>query len=116
MELSCSLRDGPACGGHASGSSTLFNGRAATRNLSVSPLAEALNDLEGVVYEPAAYLGNQVIGGLNHCYLCRATVVYPDAQPSWKLVFVYEPLDGPAEITRIANLDLASLATPLNPD
>lgn len=69
-----------------------------------------------MVYEPVAYLGSQVVAGLNHCYLCRPTVVYPDAQPSWKLVYVYEPLEGPAEINLIADLDLAALAAPLRPD
>lgn len=69
-----------------------------------------------MAYEPVAYLGIQVVAGMNHCYLCRATVVYPDAQPSWKLVYVYEPLEGVAEITRIADLDLAALATPLSPN
>ncbi|MGN0971992.1 MAG: hypothetical protein ACI4OY_08550 [Aristaeellaceae bacterium] len=82
----------------------------------LAPLEDALADLVGVAYEPVAYLGSQVVAGLNHCYLCRATVVYPDAQPSWKLVYVYEPLEGPAEITLIADLDLAALAAPLSPD
>ena len=80
------------------------------------PLEEALTGLVGVAYEPVAYLGSQVVAGRNHCYLCRATVVYPDAQSSWKLVYVHEPLEGVAEITRIADLDLAALATPLSPD
>ena len=69
-----------------------------------------------MAYEPVAYLGSQVVAGMNHAYLCRATVVYPDAQPAWKLVYVYEPLEGVAEITRIADLDLAALATPLSPN
>lgn len=82
----------------------------------LAPLEDALTGLVGVAYEPVAYLGSQVVAGLNHCYLRRATVVYPDAQPSWKLVYVYEPLEGVAEITRIADLDLAALATPLSPN
>ena len=80
------------------------------------PLEDALTGLVGVAYEPGAYLGSQFVAGMNHCYLCRATVVYPDAQPAWKLVYVYVPLEGVAEITRIADLDLAALATPLSPD
>ena len=82
----------------------------------LAPLEEALTGLVGVAYEPVAYLGSQVVAGMKHCYLCRATVVYPGAQPAWKLVYVYEPLEGPAEITRIADLDLAALATPLIPN
>lgn len=82
----------------------------------LAPLEDALADLDGVVYEPVAYLGSQVVAGLNHCYLCRPTVVYPDAQPSWKLVYVYEPLEGQAQLLRISDLDPAELAAPLSPD
>ena len=82
----------------------------------LAPLEAALADLDGVVYEPVAYLGSQVVAGLNHCYLCRATVVYPGAQPAWKLVYVYQPLSGPAEILRFADLDLAESAASLSPD
>ena len=76
----------------------------------LAPLEDALTGLLGVHYEPVAYLGSQVVAGVNHCYLCRATVVYPDAQPAWALVYVYEPLDGPAEVTQIVSLDLAELS------
>lgn len=82
----------------------------------LAPLEDALADLDGVVYEPVAYLGSQVVAGMNHAYLCRATVAYPAAQPAWKLVYVYEPLEGPAEINLIADLDLAALTTPLSLD
>lgn len=82
----------------------------------LAPLEDALADLDGVVYEPVAYLGSQVVAGVNHAYLCRATVAYPAAQPAWKLVYVYEPLEGPAEINLIADLDLAALTTPLSLD
>ncbi len=82
----------------------------------LAPLEAALADLDGVVYEPVAYLGSQVVAGLNHCYLCRATVVYPGTQPAWKLVYVYQPLSGPAEILRFADIDLAESTAPLSPD
>ena len=63
----------------------------------------------GVDYVPVAYLGSQVVAGTNHCFLCRATVVYPGAQPTLALVYVWEKLDGTAEILSIADLDIASL-------
>ena len=43
--------------------------------------ARALEGLTGVAYEPIAYLGHQVVAGLNHCFLCKSTVIYPDAKP-----------------------------------
>ncbi|MGN1018954.1 MAG: hypothetical protein ACI4O7_01160 [Aristaeellaceae bacterium] len=77
----------------------------------LAPLEAALETLAGVNYEPVAYLSSQIVAGMNHCYLCRATVVYPDAVPYWSLVFVYEPLEGPAEILKIVRLDLADLSS-----
>ena len=72
----------------------------------------AMEGLVGVRYEPVAYLGYQVVAGMNHCFLCRATVVYPGAVPAYKLVYIYAALDGSAEITHIADLDLAALSRP----
>ena len=69
--------------------------------------AKALEGLVGVGYEPVAYLGSQVVAGLNHCFLCKATVVYPGAEPAYKLVYIYESLDGNASLTAVADLDIA---------
>ena len=74
---------------------------------------KALDGLVGVSYEPIAYLGYQVVAGLNHCYLCKATVVYPDAVPSLVLIYIYEDLEGNTEITNIADLDIGDLSTPV---
>ena len=68
---------------------------------------KALEGLVGVGYEPVAYLGSQVVAGLNHCFLCKATVVYPGAEPAYKLVYIYESLDGNASLTDVADLDIA---------
>ena len=72
----------------------------------------AMEGLLGVRYEPVAYLGCQPVNGTNHCFLCRATVVYPGAAPAYKLVYIYEDLQGNAEILHIADLDLAALSAP----
>ena len=68
---------------------------------------KAMESLVGVDYEPLAYLGYQIVSGTNHCFLCSATVVYPGAQPAYKLVYIYQDLAGNAEITAIADLELA---------
>ena len=73
---------------------------------------KAMEGLLGVDYEPVAYLGSQVVAGLNHCFLCKATVVYPDAVPTLVLVYIYEDLDGNATVTNIADLDIAALSQP----
>lgn len=78
-------------------------------------LEKALEKLVGVTYEPIAYLGSQVVAGLNHCFLCKATVVYPDAVPSLALVYIYEDLSGNVQITNIADFDIAELSVPAEP-
>ena len=69
----------------------------------------ATEGLLGVNYVPVAYLGSQVVAGTNHCFLCQATVVAPDAQPQWKLVYLYEALDGTVTVLSIADFDFGSL-------
>ena len=73
-------------------------------------LNQALEELLGVTYEPVSYLGSQVVAGVRHCYLCRATVVYPDAEPYLVLVYVLEKTDGSAVVEQIVQLDWAELA------
>ena len=70
----------------------------------------ALEGLDGVAYEPIALLGEQVVAGMNYCILCRATPVVPGAQSRFVLAYVYAGLDGSAEFTRFAELDIAALS------
>ncbi len=71
---------------------------------------KAMEKLMGVSYEPIAYLGSQIVAGMNHCFLCKATVIYPDAVPTYKLVYIYQDLEGNAEVLNIADLDIAELS------
>ena len=68
---------------------------------------KAMEGLVGVNYVPVAYLGSQVVAGTNHCFLCKATVVYPGAEPALALVYVYEDLKGAASVTDVVRLDIA---------
>ena len=72
---------------------------------------KGLEGLVGVNYVPVAYLGSQVVAGTNHAFLCQATVVYPDAVPSWKIIFLYEDLQGNVSIMNIADFDFGALCT-----
>ena len=73
---------------------------------------KAFEGLLGVSYKPVAYLGSQIVAGRNHCFLAQATVIYPDAQPYYVLVYIYENLEGGTEILNIARLDIAGYAQP----
>ena len=70
--------------------------------------ARATEGLLGVNYEPVAYLGSQVVAGTNHCFLAQATVVRPGEQPRYVLVYIWQKLDGTAEIRNIADLDISA--------
>ena len=65
---------------------------------------KALDGFVGVGYEPIAYLGSQIVAGTNHAFFCKAQVVYPNAQPYFAIVFIYEDLEGNAEIQDIAGM------------
>ena len=100
----CGKEAAPVAGGWnaADGASLTDEARAA--------LDKALEGLVGVDYVPVALLASQTVSGTNYCILCEACVVYPDAQPYYALVYVCEDLQGKAEITKIANLDLGEIA------
>ena len=70
---------------------------------------KGLEGLLGVNYVPVAYLGSQVVAGTNHCFLCQATVVYPNAESTWVLVYLYESLDGSVSVLTIADFDFGAL-------
>ena len=74
-------------------------------------LDKALEGLVGASYVPVANLGEQVVAGLNRCLLCQITPVVPDAQPHYALVYVYEKLDGGAELSQVIDLDVGALCT-----
>ena len=66
---------------------------------------KAMEGLMGVNYTPVALLGTQLVSGTNYSILAEATVVYPDAQPYYAVVTVYEDLQGKGKQfeIRIAN-------------
>ncbi len=65
---------------------------------------QAIEGLEGCTYEPIALLASQVVAGMNYCLLCRLTVVYPDAQPTYALVYVYQSIEGACELARVEDI------------
>ena len=67
---------------------------------------KAMEGMVGVNYTPVLCLGSQLVAGMNYCYLCRARVVYPDAEPYYALVYIYEDLNGNASLLDIQTLEL----------
>ena len=71
---------------------------------------KATEELVGVSYTPIRVLSSQVVAGMNYCVLCQAHVVAPDAKPYYTMAFVYEDLDGNAELTQFKDLDITMIA------
>lgn len=73
---------------------------------------EALNDYGYLaVYTPVADLGGQVVAGFNRCILVRFTERTPEAQPQYKLMYVYEPIEGTAQMLKVLDFDIGALCT-----
>ena len=70
---------------------------------------KALEGMVGAGYVDVAYLGEQVVSGLNRCILCQVTPVVPDAQPHYALVYVNEDAQGAASLARVIDLDIGAL-------
>lgn len=88
----------------------LMGGWQATTDTAIDEDAQAAFDaamegLLGVEYEPIDLLATQVVAGTNYCFLCRATVVVPDAVPGYAFVYVYKDLSGKADILDIQDIE-----------
>lgn len=71
-------------------------------------LDAALEGFTGSGIEAVALLGTQVVAGVNYCLLCKVTPVVPDAVGRYALVYVYQHLDGSAEITDIEDIEIGA--------
>ena len=59
---------------------------------------KATAEIDGIIYIPVALIGKQIVAGTNYCILCQMIPVVPDAKPVWALVYIYEDLEGNAQI------------------
>jgi len=65
---------------------------------------KATGDLEGYRYQVVAVLGSQVVAGMNYSYLCTAKMSVPQAKTEYRIVTVYENLNGEANVTKTKKL------------
>ncbi len=75
-----------------------------------SAFDKAGKTLLGAEYQPIALLGTQLVSGMNYCFLCEAAVVYPGGEPYYVLMYIYQNLQGEAEVTKVVDLDIAALS------
>lgn len=65
---------------------------------------EAMEGMTGVNYTPILYLGFQVVGGMNHRFLCKALPDTSDTPETWAVLEIYDDMEGNAEVTSVIAL------------
>ena len=70
----------------------------------------ATEDLDGCLYEAVSCLGTREAEGTNYCILARLTYTTATPVSHYALVYIRRHTDGSADITKIADLDLAGLS------
>lgn len=96
------LSDGPMAGGWFLTESPVLTDEAK------STFTKALEGYEGAVLQPLALVSQQVVAGMNYCYVCAYTPSEPNAQTTYALAWVYRDLQGGAQITEVLGLPDAS--------
>lgn len=72
----------------------------------LAALNSGLEGLAGANHVPVAYLGSQVVAGMNYAFLCRTTMVTANPVTELSIVKVYHDLEGKDEITQIKSIQI----------
>ena len=68
---------------------------------------KAVQQLDGNDLTPIAYFSKQIVAGTNYQILCRSLPVVENPIPKLQVVVIYADLEGDAEITNIADFNIA---------
>lgn len=66
---------------------------------------KATEDYDGMDLELVGLLGTQVVSGTNYMFIAKGTPITQNPVTNWKIVVVYEDLDGNAEIKNVEDFD-----------
>ncbi len=64
--------------------------------------------LLGATYVPVAFLGSQVVAGMNYSILCTRTLVTANPVTDLAVLTIYRDLEGNATLTNVADFDLGA--------
>ena len=64
--------------------------------------------LLGATYVPVAYLGSQIVAGMNYAILCTRTLVTANPVTDLAVLTIYRDLEGNATLTNVADFDLGA--------
>ena len=60
----------------------------------------------GSTLEPVAYMGSQVVAGMNYMILCQAETTTQEPEASYQIAIIYADLEGNAELTSLEDFDI----------
>lgn len=66
---------------------------------------KAMENYDGIAFEPVALLGTQVVSGTNYMYLCKGSNLDGSNQ-KWNVVVVYNNLEGEAQVSKVNDFDI----------
>lgn len=82
-------------------------GEAAIPEEAKAAFDRAIEGYTGVGLTPVAYLGSQVVAGVNYSFLCTSTAILAKPVVSLSVVTVFRALDGSAKISDVVKLDIS---------
>ena len=66
---------------------------------------KATESFTGSTLIPVAYIGSQVVAGMNYMILCRSVTAAQEPETSYKIAVIYADLEGNAELTSLSDFD-----------
>lgn len=93
---------------HQVGGWTITEDSAITKEVQ-AVFDKAVEGLVDASYEPLELLATQVVAGKNYCFLGRITPEGQDSSPGYAYVYIYEDLNGKAEIIGIKVIELGTI-------
>ena len=70
----------------------------------------AMDGFTGVGYTPVAYLGSQVVAGINYAFLCKAVTMTAEPKTDLAVVTVYRDTENVSTIKEIKSLEISEYA------
>ena len=71
-----------------------------------SAFTAVTGDMTGADYEPIAYLGSQIVNGVNYRIIAIQRLVIPDSQPRIVKMIIHEEADGSVSLVSVSGIAL----------
>ena len=71
-----------------------------------SAFTAVTGDMTGADYEPIAYLGSQIVNGINYRILCKRRLVIPNSDVQIVKMIIHDETDGSVRLVSVSGLAL----------